>query len=69
MSKKLRILYAAGCGDVISTYKHWVQGQDDPSQLAITYSGQFYEVCRDLDAQAYVISHAKKGKSYMMVNS
>ncbi len=60
MSKKLRILYAAGCGDVISTYKHWVQGQDDPSQLAITYSGQFYEVCRDLDAQAYVISSCEE---------
>ena len=62
MSKKVRILYAAGCGDVIDTYKHWVEGQDDPSQLSITYSGQFYEVCRDLDAQAYVISSCEERK-------
>lgn len=62
MSKKLRILYAAGCGDVIGTYKYWVEGQDDPSQLSITYSSQFYEVCRDLDAQAYVISSCEERK-------
>jgi glycosyltransferase involved in cell wall biosynthesis len=63
MSKKLRILYAAGCGNVIGTYKHWVVGQDDPSQLSNTYSGQFYDVCRDLDAEAYVISSCEERKS------
>lgn len=56
MGKKLRILYAAGPGDVIGTYKYWVKGDDDPSQVSITYSSQFYEVCRTLDAQAYIIS-------------
>jgi len=56
MSKTLRVLYAAGPGDVMGTYHHWVEGQDDPSQVSITYSSQFYEVCRTLDAQAYVIS-------------
>jgi glycogen(starch) synthase len=63
MSKKLRILYAAGCGNVIGTYKHWVVGEDDPSQLSNTYSGQFYDVCRDLDAEAYVISSCEERKS------
>ncbi|MBD0344373.1 MAG: glycosyltransferase family 4 protein [Coleofasciculus sp. Co-bin14] len=56
MSKTLRILYTAGPGDVIGTYSHWVEGQDDPSQVSLTWSGQFYQVCRALDAQAYVIS-------------
>ncbi len=61
MSKTLRLLYAAGPGDVIGTYKHWVESQDDPSQVSITYSAQFYEVCRALDARAYVISsHAER---------
>lgn len=62
MPKKLKILYAAGPGDVIGTYKHWVKGEDDPSQLAITYSGQFYEVCRNLNADAYVISSSSDRK-------
>ena len=56
MDKQLRILYAAGPGNVIGTYNHWVKGEDDPSQVAITYSSQFFEVCHQLDAQAYVIS-------------
>ena len=44
----LRILYAAGPGDVIGTYRHWKEGRDDPSQIAITYSGQFYSLCKEL---------------------
>ncbi|WP_017719085.1 glycosyltransferase family 4 protein [Kamptonema formosum] len=56
MSKPLRLLYAAGPGNIIGTYSHWVNGRDDPSQVAITYSSQFYEVCRALDAQGYAIS-------------
>ncbi len=56
MSKSLRILYAAGPGNVLGTYRHWKEGRDDPSQIAMTYSGQFYDVCRELDARAYVIA-------------
>ncbi len=56
MSKPLRILYAAGPGNVLGTYRHWKEGHDDPSQIAMTYSGQFYDVVRDLDAKAYVIA-------------
>lgn len=56
LSQQLRILYAAGPGDVIGTYHYWKTGQEDPSIVAITYSSQFYRVCQDLDAQAYVIS-------------
>ncbi len=52
----LRIFYAAGPGDVLGTYGHWRAGRDDPSQVSMTYSGQFYDVCRELGAEAYVIS-------------
>ena len=62
MSKPLRIIYAAGPGDVIGTYHHWINGQDDPSQVAVTYSSQFYQVCCALDSKGYVISsHNDKG--------
>lgn len=60
-SKPLRILYAAGPGNVFGTYKHWIRGQDDPSQVSITFSSQFYDVCRALGAQGYIISsHQEK---------
>jgi len=55
-----RILYAAGPGDVIGTYEYWKKGEDDPSSVAITYSGQFYDACEDLDAQAFVIASCNK---------
>lgn len=56
MSKPLRILFAAGPGNVIGTYNCWINGQDDPSQVSVTYSSQFYEVCCALNAQSYTIS-------------
>jgi glycosyltransferase involved in cell wall biosynthesis len=58
--RPLRIVYAAGPGDVVGTYRHWKEGRDDPSQVAITYSGQFYDLCRELGAQAYVISYCPR---------
>ncbi len=63
MSRPPRILYAAGPGDVIGTYRHWKAGRDDPSQVAVTYSGQFYSLCRDIGAKGYVISYCPRVES------
>jgi glycosyltransferase involved in cell wall biosynthesis len=52
----LRILYAAGPGNVIGTYRHWKDGRDDPSQVNVTLSGLFYDLCRDNGDEAYVIA-------------
>src|SRR5687767_10128194 len=60
MSRPLRILYAAGPGDVLGTYRHWKAGRDDPSQVAVTYSGQFYDLCREIGAEGYVISYCPR---------
>lgn len=60
MNSSLRILYAAGPGNVIGTYHYWLKEQDDPSQVSITYSSQFYTVCQELDAQGYVIASNSK---------
>lgn len=59
MRQPLRIVYAAGPGDVLTTYRFWSRGEEDPSQVSITYSGQFYDLCRKLGAEAYVISTFK----------
>jgi len=52
----VRILYAAGPGNVVGTFRHWRDGVDDPSQVSITFSGQFFDVCRSEGAQALVVS-------------
>lgn len=56
----MRILYAAGNGDVANTFRHWSQGQDDPSQVAVTYSSLFFDFCRDANHTAYVIATCPK---------
>ncbi|MDX2231301.1 MAG: glycosyltransferase family 4 protein [Leptolyngbyaceae cyanobacterium bins.349] len=61
MAKNLKILYVAGPGNVIQTFNHWRQGEDDPSQVSMTFSGQFYDVCQALEADGYIIaSHNEK---------
>jgi glycosyltransferase involved in cell wall biosynthesis len=60
MTKPLRILYAVGPEDVIEAYNYWINGQDAPSQVSVTFSSQFYEVCRTLDAKGYVIAQSNK---------
>lgn len=54
--RSLRVLYAAGPGNVLGTYRHWLNGKDDASQVSVTYSSQFFNACRSLDAQGYVLS-------------
>ncbi len=60
MAKPLRILYAIGPEDVIEAYNFWIKGEDTPSQVSMPYSGQFYEVCKTLDAKGYVIAEANQ---------
>lgn len=58
MSKHLRILFAVGPENVIDAYKHWVKGEDSPSQVSVFYSSQFFEVCKKLNAKGYVIAQS-----------
>jgi glycosyltransferase involved in cell wall biosynthesis len=52
----MRIFYAAGPGNVIGTYQHYLRGKHDPTQVSKTYSGQFFDVCRKLDLDATVVT-------------
>jgi glycogen synthase len=56
-SRPLRIYYAAGNGDIMGTYAHWKEEKDDPSQLSMTYSGQFFDLCRRLGSTGCVLVH------------
>jgi glycogen synthase len=59
--RPLRILFAAGPGDVIATYRHWKTRVEDPTEIVPTYSGQFYELCDRGGHYGLVISsHARR---------
>lgn len=52
----MRIFYAAGPGDVAGTYAQWRMGFDDPKEVSVTYSSQFFDVCKELGARARVFA-------------
>lgn len=55
-ARPLRLFYAAGPGDVAGTFEHWLAGRDDPRELAMTYSGQFFDLCKRRGAEAMVVA-------------
>jgi len=54
-AQALRVLYGTGPGDVIRTFEHWSAGRDDPSQVSITYSAQFFDACRAAGARGHAV--------------
>src|SRR5690349_5675185 len=40
------IYYAAVAGDILGTYLRWKAGVRDERQTALTYSAQFFELCK-----------------------
>ncbi|MBD2089696.1 glycosyltransferase family 4 protein [Microcoleus sp. FACHB-1515] len=62
--RSLRVLYAAGPGNVLGTYRQWLNSQDDTSQVSVTYSSQFYNACRSLNAQGYVVAYPAEATVY-----
>ncbi len=54
--KKLRILYVDGPGNVAGTFRQWISGSEDPSEVSRTFSGDVFDLIRDLDLEAYVVS-------------
>ena len=56
-------MYIAGPGDVVHTYRYWRDGRDDPSQVSLTYSGQLFDVGRELGAEVYVVAfHPRRAR-------
>jgi glycogen synthase len=51
----LKILYAEGPGDLIQAHGYWMNGEDDPGQMSLTFSGEFANFCRESGAEAYIV--------------
>jgi len=52
----LRISYLSGTGDVVGTFRHWMDGRHDPRVPVITYSAMFYDMVEALSAHAQIIT-------------
>src|SRR6185436_19602419 len=64
MPKPLRLLYASGPGDNIGTFRLWLRGEDDPAVPDVAYSRQFFDVCREQKAEAWVISRHPRVETF-----
>lgn len=59
-SRSLRLLYALGPGDAVASYEAWWRGEAYPAETSLTYSGQFYDYCRDANHVGYAISYCTR---------
>lgn len=57
----MKIFYVAGPGNVVGTYRHYLRGEHEPNQVAVTYSSQFFDVCRKLGLDARVVTTFRDG--------
>ncbi len=55
MSRRARVMFLEGPGDLLGTLQHWLQGHDDPRIPHVAFSGQIFDLCRELDLEAWVI--------------
>lgn len=51
-----RILYAIGPGDVVRAFHDWRKSEITSSETSLTFSGQFFDFCRDSHIQCWAIS-------------
>ena len=51
-----RIFFAHGPGDAAGTLRKWACGKDDHSVIAKTYSGQFFDLVKELDSEALLVA-------------
>jgi len=58
-----RVFYAsAGNADIIASHKAWVNGDDNPTEVSITFSGQIQTFCQDIGADALLVSTHPDGR-------
>jgi glycogen synthase len=58
--RHLRIFHSEGPGDVIQAHHRWVNGEDDPGQMSLTFLSQFADFCRERGAGAYIVASGGK---------
>lgn len=55
-----RVIYVAGPGDAISAHKSWKSGVHDPTEVAITFSGQIEQYCKEVGAALSIVCYHRR---------
>lgn len=54
--RPLRILYVDGPGNVLGTFRSWLAGKQDQTEVSLTFSGDFFSFAQARGARALVFS-------------
>ena len=54
---KFRVFYTAGLGKIIEAHEYSKRKEQLPSEVTITFSGQFEQYCQDIGAEAYIVGY------------
>lgn len=58
-----RVFYAAaGPGDLIASHLFWKAGEHNPTEVSVTFSSQIEQYCRDIGAEAWLVSMHPDGR-------
>lgn len=55
----MKLFYAAGPGDAVGAFSNWRRGVPDPTQMALTYSGQVCDFCESIQADTLIVGSGK----------
>lgn len=55
------VLYCEHSGDIVRSFEAWNSGHHLSSETSITFSGQFFEICRSEELTALAISGCARG--------
>jgi glycogen synthase len=50
------VFHYSGPGDAIGAHHHWKRGEPHPREIAITFTSQIEQYCRDVGARLYIVS-------------
>ncbi|MBV8317172.1 MAG: glycosyltransferase [Planctomycetaceae bacterium] len=55
--RRPRVYYPAGPGNLIGAFRRWLrEDAEDPNQMAVTYSGQLFDVCRKFECEVMAVA-------------
>lgn len=60
--RPLRLFYAIGPGDVVTSYRQWASGGQVLSETSRTFSGQFFDFCRKHGHVFYAVSSCARAE-------
>jgi len=61
-NKKFDLIYIEGPGDLVESFRRWYNKEDVITETSRTFSGQFFDFCKEKQLKTYAISYCNNVK-------